>query len=291
MLRRAVITDEISQDFLRAVQIAGVYGLDGVELRSAWEKNPHELSDDDIRRIRVGVQEQGMQIPCIAAPVFKCDLQDEAECQAHLEILRQTIRVAEKLDCRLVRGFTFWAGGSFEERLSLIARRLLGTEPILRKSGIKMVIEYDPATSASNSQKLARVLETVASEHIQALWDPGNSIYDPEAERPYPEGYERLKRYVLHVHVKDVKREAGSGKPEACRVGTGDVGFRDVFKRLARDGYDGWLSLETHYRLKSAISDELLALPRGSAFSEGGEEASIESLESWANMMKAEGLL
>ena len=290
MFKRAVITDEISQDFARAADIAVRYGLDGVELRSAWDKNPHEWEDPEVRLIKKTVQATGLQVPCIAAPVFKCKLNQEAEYQEHLEILRRSIRLAHEVGANLIRGFTFWDEGNFDQNLPQICDKIAAIEPILRENGMTLVIEYDPATSANSSQKLEQVLAQVASKHIRALWDPGNNLYVTDAERPFPEGYQRLKPYLAHIHVKDISRDPNTGLPDACPLGRGEVGFAAVFKQLAADGYQGWLSLETHYRKRGPLSEELLALPKGSSFSLGGEEASTESLELWNEMLRLEGL-
>lgn len=289
-MKRAIITDEVSQDLARAVSIARSFDLDGIELRSAWDKDAHELSCDDIRRIREIVIEGELEVACIASPSFKCHLFDDKEYRTHLRILERSSVVARELNCSLVRGFTFWDEGMFKENLPLIVRRLSGAEPILRDHQVRLAVEYDPGTSTNCSQKLRSVLDSLNPDYFGALWDPGNSIYVREAEK-FPEDYRRLKDYVLHVHVKDVTTKTPSGKPEACRVGYGEVGFGDVFRQLAQDKYAGWLSLETHYRLQSAITDDLLSRPKGSAFSHGGEEASIESLVSWSQIMTEEGLL
>ncbi|MCR4426523.1 MAG: sugar phosphate isomerase/epimerase [Firmicutes bacterium] len=291
MFKRAVITDEITQDFARAIDMAREFGLEGVELRSAWDRNPHELAPVQVRDVRRIAHDAGLEVACIAAPVFKCSLRNDSEYRAHIDILKRSVEVAHELGASLVRGFTFWAEGDFDPVVDLIVEKVRGAEPVLQDSGVTMVIEYDPATFASNTKKLAQVLEQATSEWIQALFDPGNNIYDPEGEPPYPDGYERIARWVKHVHVKDVKRNTPSGKPEAVVVGDGDVGFDRVFERLARDGYEGWASLETHYRKASAISDALLHRPMGSAFSEGGEEASRECLVAWNRMLTESGLI
>lgn len=290
MFKRAVMTDEISQDPGRAVAIARKFGLDGVELRSAWEKNPHELSRVEIGKINALIRDAGLQMPCVAAPVFKCRLEEPLDYLAHLEILKRSIEVAHALGADLVRGFTFWDDGRFAHNLPLIAEKIATVAPILADGGVTLALESDPATYANSNQKLALVLPRVAADHVKALWDPGNNIYVKDAGRPFPEGYETLRPYLAHVHVKDVKLDPATGVPEACRVGDGAVGFAAVFKRLSADGYRGWASLETHYRLRGSLSEELLALPKGGAFSLGGEEASLESLRSWEEILKAEGL-
>ncbi|MGE5549582.1 MAG: sugar phosphate isomerase/epimerase family protein [Bacteroidota bacterium] len=285
MYKRAVITDEISQDFARAVEVAREFGLEGVELRSAWDKNPHELGKEERRRIRDLAGRAGLSIPCVAGPIFKCQLYDERDYQEHLTVLERCLDVAHELGAGLVRGFTFWDDGDFERALPWIAERLAAIGPTLRAAKVKMVLESDPATAANSHQKLSRVLAMTASDEIKALWDPGNNLYVSGATRPFPEGYELLRPYLAHIHVKDIRRQAGAAEPEACCLGQGEVGYARVFPRLVADGYDGWLSLETHYRKRGPISDELLALPKGSAFSLGGEEATRECLAAWNGML------
>lgn len=295
MFKKAVISDEISQDFFRAVKIICRFKLEGIELRSVWDKNPHELSSSEIANIRKTVQSEGLTIPCLDTPLFKCRLHSNHDYQEHLQILKRSMEVAHELGIGFIRGFTFWDEESeidfFEANLPVITDKIQAITGMLEENKIVLVIESDPATSANSSQKLEKFLTNLTSPWIKAVWDPGNNLYVQGAEKPYPDAYERLKPYIAHVHIKDICRAPG-GDPEACCIGAGEVGYPEVFKRLIADGYDGWVSLETHYRLRSGpLSEELLALPKGSSFSMGGEEATIESLESWEKILMDMGRL
>src|SRR5690606_13320289 len=115
---------------------------------------------------------------------------------------------------------------------------------------------------------------------VRVLWDPGNDIYDPEGERPFPDGYELVKDYMVHMHLKDAKR-LSDGTVVGVPLGQGDVDYVGQFEALSRDGYSGYVVLETHYRPRHEISDELMARPRGSAFSYMGYEATEECLKAW----------
>lgn len=77
------------------------------------------------------------------------------------------------------------------------------------------------------------------------MWDPGNELWAEEARAAFPDGYEILKPWIVHVQLKDCKRTA-EGKAEAVRLRTGDVDYAGQFKALKADGYSGYLSLETH---------------------------------------------
>ena len=79
---------------------------------------------------------------------------------------------------------------------------------------------------------------------------------------------------VAHVHVKDARR-AGSRPADTCvELGTGDVDFRAQFSALRAGGYEGWVTLETHWRGAAALDVESQHLPAGHAFTAGAEPAS-----------------
>ena len=184
MFKRAVITDEISQDMPRAIKVMKEYGMDGAELRSVWGKPPHELDDEELRTIKWQLDRAGLEMPCIAAPVFKCRLYSQSDFESHLAILDHCMDMSDLFGSKLIRGFTFWAEGTFDESVPEIVKKLRIAERAIANRGKLLVIEYDPATSAGTTQKLEVILRQVASEHIQALFDPGNNIYDANAKPP-----------------------------------------------------------------------------------------------------------
>ena len=56
-------------------------------------------------------------------------------------------------------------------------------------------------------------------------------------------------------------------------VGIGQIDWRAHLLALRQCGYQGMLSLETHWRLQK-LDESLLHLPAGYSFSNGGEPAS-----------------
>ena len=49
------------------------------------------------------------------------------------------------------------------------------------------------------------------------------------------------------MHVKDVRRNPGTGKKEWAPVGGGYIDWKGQMQALRKDRYDGTISLETHY--------------------------------------------
>ena len=284
MFKLGVITDEISQDIEIAAGLAEKYGLNGLEIRSVWEKGPHELNESDISRIKEVLHKHGLECCGISAPFFKCDIDSDEEYNEQIEILKKCINLAKKLETKYIRGFTFWQKGNFEDNLPKIVQRFKQPIQILEQSDMYLLLEMDPTVFASNGKKLAKTAKAINSDRVHVLWDPGNDIYEPDGETPYPDGYEYVKDMVKHVHIKDAIR-LPDGKAEGVVFGTGDVDFEGQLKSLKKDGYDGYLVMETHYRPKHEISEELMALPKGSAFSLHGYEATEECLISFKKLL------
>src|SRR5947207_7553181 len=72
--RLSVITDELTQDFDRACNIAANdFGLKWVEVRELWKKNCMALDANEIAEARRTLERHGLQVTDVASPLFKVD--------------------------------------------------------------------------------------------------------------------------------------------------------------------------------------------------------------------------
>jgi len=276
MIKLGVFSDEVSQDLERAIALANEFGLNGLEIRSVWNRPPDKLTDDDARRIRSALDEAHLECYSIAAPFFKCELRSEEEYNRHLDILRRCIRLAKTLGTNNVRGFTFWRKPSptFEEARDDIIRKFREPVSIIEEEGIYLLIENESSTYVASGVKLRALIEDIGSPNVRVAWDPCNCLFDRACEPPFPDAYEAVKDLIRLVHVKDAVRVDDDRIAEHVPVGDGHAGLRQLFSRLKRDGYSGYLSLETHWRPARKLEKELVDKPGGQAYSEDAELAS-----------------
>ena len=254
----SVITDEISMDFEHALDVMLEYGVKSAELRSLWDANIADLSDERVAKAKSALVERGMAVSCIASPFFKCELggsRREAVGRTHqatdrgldqqMALLERCIHLCDVFDARLIRVFSFWKRGELtpdvEER---IIRAF--AEPVARaeKAGVILALENEHACFLGTGEETARVLRAVNSSALKVVWDPGNAFCAGEA--PYPNGYEAVREFIVHVHLKDPVRQADGC--EFVRMGDGQIDYMGQLRALKADGYKGFLSLETHYR-------------------------------------------
>lgn len=284
MYKRSVISDEISQDLKVAAAMARDFRLEAVELRNVWGQRTDQLDAETARRALGILEEAGLAVAAIAAPVFKSIIDDEAAYREHLEVLRRSIDVAHLFGTDLVRAFTFWKDRPLDRAYSAILDRFVEPIRIAEDEGITLAVENEASTLIATGQQLAKLLGDLGSPVVQALWDPGNARYDELQEQAFPVGYESIKGRIVHVHIKDCALNAETGKLEWVPLGKGLIDVPGQLRALVADGYAGYVSLETHYRPKQ-LPEEILRSPSGPVFSELGAQASAECLRNWDEML------
>lgn len=280
MYKTGIITDEVSQDLKIAAKLAQEFGLDALEIRSVKDKNPFQMNKEDYMEIKSIADDFGFEICAISSPVFKCDLYDRGEYLEHLDGLKRCVEAANILGATIVRSFSFWNTHKGTEDFLHIIDKYQQAIDIAKDGGVVLALESEPSVCTSNIKLLTKLLEQMNSQYVGALFDPGNEIADELADPPYPEGYERIKAYIKHVHLKDLKSTTKNEYYEPALIGEGDVDYHGILSCLKADDYQGYVCVETHFRFRQEqLEEELLKKPQGYGFSDGGERASRAYLE------------
>ena len=257
----AFITDEFCPDFARAVSIAVELGFPWVEVRTAWGKNIVDMGDDEIGRLRRAAEGAGIKILSIASPVFKCTHPDGGAIDRRFEqdafhsahqfadqphILERSLQVAGELGAQIVRVFSFWRTMEPQRLFGRVVESLAGAVDLAARYGVQIGLENEHACNIATGAEVAPVLRTLDDPHFGLVWDPGNAYM--AGESPYPHGYSLLPASrIIHVHAKDGLRSAAGDRVVWGPLGEGDVDWKGQLEALARDGYRGAISLETHW--------------------------------------------
>lgn len=274
-----VITDEVSQDFGHACEVASKeFGMHYVELREAWGKNFFDLDDNQLKEAKDIIAKNNLKVSDIGSPLFKVDWpgapkskfspkRDEFGAKFGFDqqqsVLDHSIKLAKFFDCPRVRCFDFWRLDDQKPYRAAIDQELLKAANKLGANDLILVLENEPSCNTATGEESGRLLAAVQSPHFFLNWDPGNAQY--HGETPYPDGYSHIpKNRIGHCHVKDaVKKPDGNGYEWAC-MGKGLIDWVGQFRALKADGYRHAASLETHWR--------------------GGGTPEESSRQSWAGM-------
>lgn len=252
MFKVGVISDEVSQDFKHALEVISRLGATHVEIRDVWGKNILNLGDSELNEVKRLVREYGLEISNIDSPAFKIYINDEESYRRHIEVVKRAVELTKRLDLGYTRIFTFWWQDSLRNVMGKLKEKFTPVIDIAEREGVYLVVENEYSCTVGTGAEARALVDALGSRYIRVLWDPGNAFF--ARERPYPDGYSMVRGLIMHIHVKDAVVENGhfSWRP----IGKGMIDYRGQFKALIEDGYDGVVSLETHYVPPSSSKEE-----------------------------------
>jgi sugar phosphate isomerase/epimerase len=235
-MRLAVISDEISTELGTALRVCEELGVTVVELRQVGDDNVIWHDRAGLKRISDSLRAGGFTCPVIASPFMKTDPPD-----VQWEALERSFAAAHALGAEIVRTFGWLREENPEQRDGQLVDMLSEARRRTAAAGLSLALENEHACNISTGQEARRILDRVPEPELGVVWDPGNQAI--LGSTPFPDGYEAVRERVMHVHVKDVR----DGR--WAKIGTGVIDYLGQLRALAADGYDGCLSVETHYWL------------------------------------------
>jgi len=261
--RVSVLTDEISQDFGRALDVASKeFGLEWVDLREMGGKNIMKWDASEVAEARRLLEQHRMRVACIASPIFKVDwpgtpaskhapARDQFGAdftfEQQDELLDRAFELTRAFNTDRIRIFDFWRLDDQAPYRRAIDDKLREAAVKARQRGVTLVIENEPACNTATGAEAARLLSAIEEPALELTWDPGNAATRDEV--PYPDGYTKLPKHRIgHVHCKDAVRRADGKGWEWAAMGRGVVDWAGQFRALKQDGYRRAVTLETHWR-------------------------------------------
>jgi sugar phosphate isomerase/epimerase len=232
--------DEISPELEEQLETLAQESMGYMELRSVWNTNVLDLSDDELDRIKAATAQRSIGISSIGSPIGKVPVTDPFG--PHLERFRRALYAADVMESPYVRVFSFFVPEGQEPghyREEVIDRMgIMAGEA--ENSGVTLLHENEKEIYGDVPSRCLEILAGVGSPALRAAWDAANFVQC--GVRPYTEGYASLRPYVEYVHVKD----ALSGSDSVVPAGEGDGQLPDTLSALRASGFDGFFSLEPH---------------------------------------------
>ena len=258
--RIAAITDEFSpKDLEAALDGMAAVGMTGAELRVIGGRNMIDLQDDEIDRVRAAVESRGMAVVSLASPLLKCVLPDSPPLDTRVQhdvfgspytfedqprLTRRAFEIAARVGAGIIRVFSYWRTVEPEQTFDRVAAALRDLGDQAADRGVVIGLENEHACNVGTGAEASALLAAVDHPAVKLVWDPANASI--LGETPFPDGYLAVPvDRIGHVHAKDcfVKDH----KPTWGPVGEMGIDWKGQIGALERDGYKGWISLETHW--------------------------------------------
>jgi sugar phosphate isomerase/epimerase len=278
----AIVTDEISADLETAIELGVGWGVHDFELRGVFTSRAPFLSSYEKGYLQDALAAYQARFVALSPGLFKIPYlppersrpslawMDRAGFEAwdatqqtirhHVEeLLPASLDYAAELGINTVLIFSFDRAGmppgpppeNVLEILSRAAERA-------GSMGIQLAIENEDGFWGDTGDRTASLVRAVGHPALGVNWDPGNAYC--AGDEPFPAGYHAVRDLVRHVHFKDARRNADG---TAAYVAKGEIDWAGQMRALAADGYDGFISVETHLRPKVGSARELLDRLRG----------------------------
>ncbi|MBA2595712.1 MAG: sugar phosphate isomerase/epimerase [Chloroflexota bacterium] len=142
-------------------------------------------------------------------------------------------------------------------------------------AGVTIVLENEAHDASGPAAGVRAIIEAVGSPHFGTQYDPCN--YYHANEEPYPGAYEIVKDAIRYVHLKGGCHYDPVARPHDKKGGTlrgsedryigytsipdGVVNADGVLRRLAQDGYTGYVTLEPHVAAEQALAYYRIDVP------------------------------
>lgn len=267
----SIVTDELSADPETAIELGVQWGVKVFELRGYFDQRVPEFSPYQKQHLRDVLDHYGVRIIAIGPGLFKMPLpptappqfslswmasaaysrwaEDRRAVQYHLnELLPRSLEYASELGVERIVSFGFDRGGApvgappdeLLEILSIAAQTV-------HAAGMQLVLENEAGFWPDTGSRTAEIIRAVNHPGLAVNWDPGNAFFAGDC--PFPDGYQAVRDFVRHVHVKDARRHP-DGAYEY--VSQGEINWVGQIRALMEDKYAGYLSVETHLNPKVA---------------------------------------
>lgn len=242
-IRLSAFGDEISDDLSEQLATLNSLNISFLELRGVWGKNVLDLDDGAVRKVSEQCRRAGVAVSAIGSPIGKSPIEDPL--QSELQNLTRAIRIAEALDVRLIRVFSFYPPehvppDGYDAYVGESVKRLAALASRAADEGMTLLLENEKDIVGDTIARCRALLTGVDRANLRFAWDPANFVQVGEVA-PTEDGWPLLGPYVAHVHVKDA---VADGDVRPAGQGDGQVGM--LLDRLNQSNYSGFLALEPH---------------------------------------------
>ena len=219
-------------------------GLKGLEIRGVDGQNISDISGEKAREVRRRLEDAGLCVWSMGSPIGKIDIEN-GDFAAHLDKLRHTLVLADALDAKNLRMFSFyvpsgkesdWRGKVFDQVGEMLH--------VAEGSGVAMCHENEKGIYGDNAARCAELLS--AFPGMVGVFDPANFV---QCGQDTVEAWKLLRDRIKYLHIKDALAD---GRVVPAGKGEGFVrAILDDYR--ARGGRD--VTIEPHLSVFAGLKD------------------------------------
>ncbi|MEO7393625.1 MAG: sugar phosphate isomerase/epimerase family protein [Chitinophagaceae bacterium] len=243
------ITDFAAQHDYRGIE------LRGIQRQMDLTKCKEFSSAENISVTLEIMKDKGLRFVDLGS---SCNLHmaDAADRKKNLDEGRRFIDLAQQINCPYIRVFpnNFPQGQDKNLTMDLIVKGLLELGTYANGSNVSVLMETHG--DVVKSADIEKIMQSAEHAHTGLVWDVAN-MWAVTKEPPL-EMYQKLKKYIRHTHIKDLRKV--DGKEQYVLVGQGEVPIFAAIDILIKNEYNGYYSFEWEKLWHSEISEPEIAI-------------------------------
>lgn len=229
--------DEIDPMMQKQYALLHKLGIEYIELRGVNGKNISELTEDEIKSLKLQLDRENIKISAIGSPAGKIKITNDFK--EHFEMFEKLLSFAAILDTRYIRVFSFYMDGDYETLKDEVFNRMSRFVDAAEKADVVLLHENEKGIYGDNLERCLQLMERFYGDNFKCTFDFANFV---QCGVDTLEAYKALKPYIEYIHIKDALYDGGHVVPP----GMGDGRLKDILDNAFSDGYHGFLSLEPH---------------------------------------------
>ncbi len=244
-MRIFAFADEASPNFPEQVVAMQRNGLQGLELRRAFDCMPDKLSLANAKEIRRQMDAAGLQVWSIGSPIGKIDI-ETGDYAAHLEGFKNCLEVAHITGAKNIRLFSFFIPKEkqAEDYKNEVIDRLGQMLDIAKGSGVDLCHENEKGIYGDIAERCLEILQ--ALPELKGIFDPANFVQrgvDTKA------AWVMLAPYIKYLHIKDALAD---GTVVPAGKGIGNLPY--ILEGFKKQGGNA-LTLEPHLKVFKGLAE------------------------------------
>ncbi len=244
-MRIFAFADEASPNFSEQIVAMQRNGLQGIELRRAFDCMPNKLSLADAKEVRRQMDAAGLEVWSIGSPIGKIDI-EAGDYAAHLEDFKNTLEVAHITGAKNIRLFSFFIPKGKEPELykNEVIDRLGQMLEMAKGSGIDLCHENEKGIYGDVAQRCLELLQ--ALPNLKGIFDPANFV---QCGQDTKAAWELLAPYIKYLHIKDALAD---GMVVPAGKGIGNLPY--ILGEFKKQGGNE-LTIEPHLTVFKGLAD------------------------------------
>lgn len=246
--------------FSKIVDFAVLHQYDGLEIRGILReldltKCQEFGNNENITATKKLMQSKGLKFVDLGSSATM-HFPEGTERQKNLDEGKKFIDLAANIDCPYIRVFpnNFPKDRDHNATIDLIVKGLLELGEYAKGTNVTVLMETHG--ELVYVEDLLKIMQAAEHKHTGLVWDAVN-MWSVTKEPPSI-AYEKLKKYIRHTHIKDLKKI--DDKDKYVLLGKGDTPVMDAVDLLYKDGYKGYYSFEWEKLWHPEIDDPEIAI-------------------------------